>query len=55
VTCQHGKCHPGKYQDDAQHQHAQAGQGPGVALGHLPVRQLRACGGCSLGSHLVLL
>ena len=34
VTCLHGQCHPGQQDDDAQHQHAQAGPEPGRALGH---------------------
>src|ERR1035437_866474 len=42
----------GQERGDAQHQHAQAGQEPGLVLGHPPGRQGRACGGCILGSHL---
>ena len=30
-----------------------AGREPCLALGHPPVRQVRACGCCSLGSHLL--
>jgi len=52
VAGHHGKHHPGQQQHDARRQHAQAGHEPGRALGHLPVQQVLACGGCSLGSHL---
>ena len=31
-------------------QHAQAGREPGLALGHPPVRQFRACGGPEQGA-----
>ena len=52
VTGHHDQCHPGEQQHNAQHQHAQAGHVPGLALGHPPARHFRAHRGCVLGGHV---